>query len=229
MGGIKIVDNEGRVTSEGGDVRDVFNRRYPPGLVNNKSGIPLDYVRERLQEDGWLPGVGDGTNETTTADVLNLLSQWQSGKKPLPIGEVRGEDLTPVAAEIKAAGVTKADAPDVASFKLAKYRADQARRSAPELVREPSIEPDAYDPVTGYEPPEMERVRMEADAALTRADDDIDGEIEALNEMLALAEKREPLAEYDRAAMELADAFETRSRKSADSYRAAAACISGIA
>lgn len=228
LGGIKIVDSEGRVTSEGGDVRDVFSRRYPPGLVNNKSGVPLDYVREALQEQGWLPKAGDGTNETTTADVLDLLSQWQSGKKPLPIGEVRGEDLTPVAAEIKAAGITKRDSPDVASFKLAKYRAEQARLSAPELVREPSIEPDTYDPVTGYEPPEMERVRMEADEALARPDD-IDGEIEALNEMLAMAERRDPLTEYDRAAMDLADAFETRSRVSADSYRAAAACLSGIA
>lgn len=228
MGGIKIVDNEGRITSEGGDVRDVFNRRYPPGLVNNKTGVPLDYVRERLQEDGWLPNAGDGLNETTTADVLNLLSQWQGGKKPLPIGDVRGEDLTSVATEIKAAGITKADAPDVASFKLAKYRAEQARMSAPELVREPSIEPDTYDPVTGYEPPDMERVRLEADEAVMRSDD-IDGEIEALHEMLAMAEKREPLTEYDRAAMDLADAFETRSRVSADSYRAAAACLSGVA
>ena len=229
MGGIKIVDNAGRITSEGGDVRDVFNRRYPPGLVNNKTGVPLDYVRERLQEEGWLPNAGDGLNETTTADVLDLLSQWSGGKKPLPIGEARGEDLSGVTAEIKAAGITKSDSPDVASFKLAKYRTDQERLSAPELVREPSIEPDAYDPATGYEPPDMERVRMEADEALMRSDDDIDGEIEALNEMLAMAEKREPLTEYDRAAMELADAFEARSRVSADSYRAAAACLSGVA
>lgn len=229
MGGIRIVDNDGRVTSEGGDVRSIFDKRYPPGLVNNKTGIPLDYVRERLQESGWLRAAGDGPNDTTTADVLDLLAQWRGGKKPLPIGEARGEDLSGVASEMKAAGVTKADSADVASFKLAKYRADLSRADAPELVREPAVMPDTYDPATGYEPPEMEHLRIEADEAAMAAVDDIDGEIEALGEMMAMAEKRGPMTDYDRSALDLADAFETNARRTADSYRAAAACISGVA
>lgn len=229
LGGIKIVDNNGRITPEGGDVRDIFNKRYPIGLVNNRDGIPLDYVREALQEQGWLPRAADGMpDETTTADVLDMLSRWNSGDKPLPVGEVRGQDMRPVADEVKAAGIKPSDSEDIAAFKLAKYRAEKARMSAPELVREPAIAPDSYDPTTGYEPPEYEALRMEADRAMASRDD-IDGEIEALNEMLAMAEKREPLNEFDRAALDLADAFETKSRISADSYRAAASCLSGLA
>ena len=230
LGGIKIVDNQGRITSEGGDVRDVFNRRYPIGLVNNKNGVPLDYVREALVERGWLPRAADGmTDETTTADVLDLLARWNGGDKPRPIGEARGEDLSGVADEIKAAGIKATDSEDIAAWKLAKHRAEKAMRNAPELVREPSIMPDTYDPVSGYEPPEMERVRVEADEALARAEDDIDGEIEALNELIGLAERREPLTDIDRAALELADAFEANAMRSANSYRAAAACLSGVA
>ena len=230
LGGIKIVDNEGRITSEGGDVRDVFNKRYPIGLVNNRNGVPLDYVREALQERGWLPKAADDMpDDTSTADVLDLLARWSAGDKPRKIGEARNDDLTGVADDLKAAGVKATDADDVAAFRLAKHRIEKARRSAPELVREPAIMPDTYDPATGYEPPDMERVRVEADEALARGDDDIDGEIEALNELLGMAEKREPLSEADRAALELADAFEANAARSANSYRAAAACLSGLA
>jgi hypothetical protein len=229
LGGIKIVDNNGRITPEGGDVRDIFNKRYPIGLVNNRDGIPLDYVREALQEQGWLPRAADGMpDETTTADVLDMLSRWNSGDKPLPVGEVRGQDMRPIADEVKAAGVKPSDSEDIAAFKLAKYRAEKARMAAPELVREPAIAPDSYDPATGYEPPEYEALRMEADRAMASRDD-IDGEIEALNEMLAMAEKREPLNEFDRAALDLADKFETTARRSGDTYRAAASCLSGLA
>lgn len=229
LGGIKIVDNNGRITPEGGDVRDIFNKRYPIGLVNNRDGIPLDYVREALQEQGWLPRAADGMpDETTTADVLDMLSRWNSGDKPLPVGEVRGQDMRPVADEVKAAGIKPSDSEDIAAFKLAKYRAEKARMSAPELVREPAIAPDSYDPTTGYEPPEYEALRMEADRAMASRDD-IDGEIEALNEMLVMAEKREPLNEFDRAALDLADEFETTARRSGDTYRAAASCLSGLA
>jgi hypothetical protein len=96
------------------------------------------------------------------------------------------------------------------------------------IAREPAIAPDSYDPATGYEPPEYEALRIEADRAMSSRDD-IDGEIEALNEMLAMAEKREPLNEFDRAALDLADEFETTARRSGDTYRAAASCLSGLA
>lgn len=97
------------------------------------------------------------------------------------------------------------------------------------VAKEPAVMPETYDPVTGYEPPEMERVRIEADEAAMAATDDIDGEIEALGEMVAMAEKRGPMTDFDRSALDLADAFETNARRTADSYRAAAACISGVA
>jgi hypothetical protein len=231
MGGIKIVDNEGRITSEGGDVREIFNRRYPPGLVNNKDGIPLDYVREALQEQGWLPRTGDGElNETTTADVLDMLARWNGGDKPRPIGDVKGEDIEPTRAEVAAAGITKADSEDIASFKLAKYRTEQAMKDAPELVRDPSIMPDTYDPATGYEPPEYEATRLEADRAeASSADYDLDGELEALNEMLDAGRARGTLDAADEAALELAAEFDQIATRGVRATRAAASCILGVA
>jgi len=109
-------------------------------------------------------------------------------------------------------------------------RAELSALASPDNLRGMEVKPDSYDPKTGYEPPDMQTVRAEAEKAVRSGDaDTVDAEIEALNEMLVMAEKREPLNEFDRAALELADAFETKSRISADSYRAAASCLSGLA
>ena len=159
------------------------------------------------------------------------LSEWDAAAlKDAGLSDLKGPEKTKALKKLRdaarASGEYPPKLPQMPDFgSLPPYRYPDPSAG----VREPSIAPETYDPVTGYEPPEMERVRVEADAALTRADDDIDGEIEALNEMLVMAEKREPLNEFDRAALDLADAFETKSRISADSYRAAASCLSGLA
>lgn len=193
MGGIRIVDAQGRVTSEGGDVRAIFDKRYPPGLVNNKTGIPVDGVRERLQEEGWLrPWDGEGENPTSTNDVLDLLGQWKSGKKPRHLAD-ETEDLTPVKDEIKAAGIAKADTDEVAAFKLAQHRAQRAyaEHIAADLG-DPAVMPDTYDPSTGFEPRDVAATRMEADEALKLGDDgaELDEQIEALGEVLTMASAR---------------------------------------
>lgn len=234
MGGIRLTDLEGRVTSEGGDVRATFDKRYPPGLVNNKKGIPLDAVRERLQEDGWLrPWDGEGENPTSTNDVLDLLSQWVSGNKPTKIGEAAGDDLRGLADEVKAAGVRASDSDDVAAFKVAKRR--QERAYADHLARDMgdwAVEPEVYDPVTRQEPAEYRMIREQAEVAARAANDDaaaIDGEIEALGEYLDMARAREVLTPADEAALALADEFEARAARDGRAYRAAAACMSGLA
>lgn len=233
MGGIRLIDKDGVVTSEGGDVRAIFDKRYPPGLVNNKTGIPLDGVRERLQEEGWLrPWDGEGENPTSINDVLDLLGQWKGGKKPLKPGDYAPEDMTPIRDEMRAAGVTKADSEEVAAFKLARHRAERAYAEAigPDMA-DPVIEPDVYDPSTGYEPQEQALIREQADEAAMLSDDgtDIDGEVEALGEYLNMARKRETLTAADEAAMALADEFAAKADLSGRAYKAASACLSGLA
>lgn len=233
MGGIRLVDKAGNVTSEGGDVRAIFDKRYPPGLVNNKNGVPLDTVRERLQEAGWLrPWDGEGENPTSINDVLDLLTAWKGGKKPVKVGEGPVEDLTPVREEVKAAGIAKSDSADVAAFKLARYRAEQAYAEsvAPEL-RDPAVEPDVFDPASDYEPADMAELRSQADDAVSMADDgsDLDGEVEALGEYLNMARAYEKLDAADESVLALADEFTAKAERSGRAYKAAAACLTGLA
>lgn len=233
MGGIRLTDNAGNITSEGGDVRAIFDKRYPPGLVNNKNGVPLDTVRERLQEEGWLrPWDGQGENPTSINDVLDLLTAWKGGKKPVKLGEGPVEDLTPVREEVKAAGIAKSDSEDVAAFKLARHRAEQAYAEsvAPEL-RDPAIEPDVFDPTSDYEPADMAELRSQADEAVSMVDDgsDLDGEVEALGEYLNMARAYEKLDAADESVLALADEFTAKAERSGRAYKAAAACLSGLA
>ena len=184
-GGIRIVDRHGNITPEGQALRDVYDGRYPPGLVNNKRGVPLDYVRERLEEEGWFPG---REGDTVPDDVVQLLAQHQGGRKPIHPEETALEDSRPVKAEMKAAGIKPSDPEDRAAFKLAQYRALKALRErgdGPDYA----IESDVYDPATGFEPRDMADLRAQADEALALRDDgtDLDGEIEALTEYLAMA------------------------------------------
>lgn len=237
MGGIRLIDAEGRVTPEGGDVRDIFNSRYPIGLVNNRRGKPLDYIREALQEQGWLPRAPDGApDQTTTSDVLDLLARWNGGDRPRHPDTGIVEDLGPTKAEIEAAGITKADGDDVAAFKLAQHRVARAIEDAGfDIVREPVVMPDTYDPVSGYEPPDVGAVRADAERAVLRqrtSEDygvELDDETAIYTEMIDAARARGTLTERDAAALALADEFEARTAVTARAYKAAAACVLGVA
>lgn len=232
MGGIRLVDREGNVTSEGGDVRAIFDKRYPPGLVNNKTGVPLDTVRERLQEEGWLrPWDGEGENPTSINDVLDLLSQWKGGRKPTKLGEGPAEDLTPVRDDMKRAGVVASDSPEVAGFKLARHRAEKAyAESVSAPLDEPEISPDVYDAASHFEPEDMATLRSQADEAVTLDEETgLDGEIEALGEYLDMARTREALTASDEAVLALADEFGARAKRDGRAYKAASACMSGLA
>lgn len=227
-GGIKIVDAKGELTPEGQNIRDLYGGRYPPGLVNNKTGQPLDYVRERLEQEGWFPG---REGDTLPDDVTQLLSQHQGGKKPVRADEINFEDGRPLKAELKEAGVKASDPEDVKAFKLAQHRALKALRANDDDLAELAVEPDTYDPSTGFEPREMADLRTQADEALALRDDgtDLDGEIEALGEYLNMARKREVLSAADENVLALADEFDAKAKRSGDAYRAAAACLSGLA
>lgn len=100
-----------------------------------------------------------------------------------------------------------------------------------EKITRAAVAPDVYDPATKAEPREMADLRAQADEALALGDAgaDLDGEIEALGGYLDMARKREALSAADEAALSLADEFEATAKRSGDAYRAAAACLSGLA
>jgi hypothetical protein len=77
----------------------------------------------------------------------------------------------------------------------------------------------------------MADLRAQADEALALGDAgaDLDGEIEALGGYLDMARKREALSAADEAALSLADEFEATAKRSGAAYKAAAACLSGLA
>jgi hypothetical protein len=233
MGGIRLTDKAGAVTPEGGDVRAIFDKRYPPGLVNNRDGVPLDYVREALQEQGWLPRAPDNApDQTSTADVLELLSRWNGGDKPRHPDAGLVEDLAPVKSEIKAAGITRQDSSEAAAYKLAEYRARSAMTDA---LDEPVVMPAVYDPSTGYEPPSLNAQRQSAEMSVKRANapDDYRSELEAetaaYQEMVAASVSRETFTAADQAALDLADAFEAQIDLTSQAYKAAQACLLGVA
>jgi len=128
MGGIRIVDREGRLTSEGSDLRAIFDGKFPPGLINNRTGKPLDYVREALEEQGWFPGIEGG--QSTTNDVLNMIS-GRSGNPNVSRGsrmEANARDR--LRSEIGGLGIKRQTPEDLAAGRLANSR-----------YQEPTIEP----------------------------------------------------------------------------------------
>lgn len=156
MGGIRTVDNAGRLTPEGQAIRDLFDGKYPPGLVNNgPGGRPLDNVREALDEQGWFPG--KAVADQTTDDVLDLIST-----KARPPLEARNADWRAAQArdnitgELNDLGVGGKRVPvDAAAMRLAESR-----------VRENPLErvPDARRPGAGGEPGSLGDVQSRADA-----------------------------------------------------------------
>lgn len=130
-GGIKLTDAQGRLTSEGGDVRAIFDKGVPPGLVNNKSGRPLDYWREKLIEDGWF--VGRNPDEVTTADVLDLLSSRARDPMSTGGGKAGARDIAErqrLRSDLEGMGVTRRTPEDTAAGRLALTNDARARGEA---------------------------------------------------------------------------------------------------
>ena len=84
---LTFVAGEGGVKDMGGELRgmDLHRQMTPLGpIVRNKTGMSLDQLREKLLEAGFIYDPGWGTDrqqETTVADVLDLLSRAAGGEK----------------------------------------------------------------------------------------------------------------------------------------------------
>lgn len=118
LGGIKLTDRQGNITSEGGDIRDIFSGRYPPGLVNNQSGKSLDYIREALGEQGWFPG--RDPQDVSIADVLDLIGG--RARNPMNSGRTAAKENAArdrIRSDMEGAGITRRMPEDQAAGRLA--------------------------------------------------------------------------------------------------------------
>lgn len=109
-------------------------------------------------------------------------------------------------------------------------RAELSALASPDNLRGMEVKPDSYDPKTGYEPPDMQTVRAEAEKAVRTGDaDTVDAEIEALNEMLDAGRARGTLDAADEADLKRASEIDAYAAKSIRAAKAAASCILGVA
>lgn len=134
MGGLRLRNEAGDITREGAEVQAVLKDIKRPGLVNNKTGITPDYLREGLRERGWF-----GVREDQGADLQNLydmLGREAKGEKIYhPESEIHGHIAAKAAAdeEFARAGITAKDSPEVAARKLAQWRVAQAENEGSAL------------------------------------------------------------------------------------------------
>lgn len=133
MGGVKVLDAEGRLTSEGGDLRAIFDGRYPPGFINNKSGKPLDYIRESLAEQGWFPG--RDPQDVSLSEVLDLIGG--RARHPLSVqGRDRGARES-IRSDMKDLGITRRMSIDTAAGRLAIAADAEARGTTASFGEKP--------------------------------------------------------------------------------------------
>ena len=123
MGGIKLTDASGKISPEGQTVREILKDYRRPGLINNKSGITPDYLREALTERGWF---GDrDTGQSDIQQLYDLLDRGARGEKVYhPESPAWGdqERRALLDEEMGRAGVAASDSPKVAARKLLDFR-----------------------------------------------------------------------------------------------------------
>lgn len=109
-------------------------------------------------------------------------------------------------------------------------RSELSALATPGNMRGMDVKPETFDPATGYEPPDMEAVRAEADRAVKSGEaDTVDAEIEALNEMIDMGRARGTLDAADEALLTAAAQIDTFAAKASRAAKAAASCIIGVA
>ncbi len=125
------------------------------------------------------------------------------------------------------------DGPETVVFDPANLIKDsdyKARMAEREAAASATVKPDSYDPATGIEPPEMEQLRQRAEAAARAPEaDSIDGEIEALNEVIDAGRARGTLNAADEKELAAVAAIDSYAAKAVRATKAAASCIIGVA
>jgi hypothetical protein len=127
-GGIKITDSKGAVSPEGQNVREALLDYKRPGLINNRTGLTPDRMRQRLEEQGWF-----GHNDPQRTDLstfYDMLSNARSEKIFHPLSDANGilDRRRAIDEEIDASDVLTSDSPEVAAHKLVAFRQSQQIR-----------------------------------------------------------------------------------------------------
>lgn len=142
LGGIQSRDSNG---VPDGDVVQALDGVRRSGLINNKSGLTPDGMREALQERGWFgeTDISQATGGEAAArpgddinDLFDMMGREASGQKVYhPADETpqilaRRADLD---AQMQAAGVASNDPLPVGAAKLAAWRAEQTAKLSPSM------------------------------------------------------------------------------------------------
>lgn len=103
---VSFIRAQGGIRDERGELAAILDRPgskgYIPGIINNKTGVHPDRMRERLVEAGYLRESGpDQPAITSVNDVYDLVRRAYGGERVLPIGEyAEPVETRPDAAEI---------------------------------------------------------------------------------------------------------------------------------
>lgn len=121
MGGIKLTDSNGNTSPEGQTIRQITQDYRRPGLINNRSGMTPDYLREALMERGWF---GD-RNDTDIRPLYDMLDNAVRGQKVFhPDSDANSilERRALTDEEMGRAGVKSSDSHAAAAKKLVAFR-----------------------------------------------------------------------------------------------------------
>lgn len=160
MGGIKIDNARGETTPEGQTIREIARDYRRPGLINNRSGVKPDYLREALRERGWFGYRED--EGTDMQDLYDLLDRGVRGEKvyhPESDAPAIAARRALVDEELGRAGVTSKDSHADAAKKLLAFRHEGMEAMAAESQRMADAEVEQMSPGArellseyGYEP-----------------------------------------------------------------------------
>lgn len=200
-GGIALRDGRGEYTPEGTVVRQILDRNNR-GIVNNKTGMRPDYMREHLAEQGWFldhPG--------EEGDIQNLYDALDREARGEPVYHPTSETAAAVRAhgaleeDMSNAGITGREPLAEQARMLSEYRAAaQAEHDAWRAAADRAgiaHSPDALPEEILADAIEREAVRAEADGTTEEfgalAEQWIDQRIEDIDPDLAAQIRNEEL------------------------------------
>lgn len=160
IGGIRLTDSAGNTTLQGQTIRQILGDYRRPGLINNRTGLKPDHLRESLMQDGWF-GYGDDS-QTDLQPLYDLLDRAARGQKvyhPESDAQSIAERRSLINEEMGRAGVKAGDSNPDAAKKLLDFRRNGVEEMATnyENAADDDVEnlsPGAHELLTeyGYEP-----------------------------------------------------------------------------
>lgn len=156
-GGIKVTGPDGKPTPEGQTVKQILKDNYRPGLINNKTGITPDYLREALTERGWFGDRDPG--QTTLEPFYAMLDRSARGEKIYHPEDTDAQSVADrrslIQEEMGRAGVGASDSHAQAAQKLLNFRRSEiesmiAEHEAQSRAEVENLSPEAHNELVGY-------------------------------------------------------------------------------